>query len=60
MSYFRSPVELRTFVLRPGTAWSRSKVVCAGQHSIRVNDHFWVCFRWAGVGAEDVEIVDCH
>jgi proteic killer suppression protein len=32
----------------------------AGQHSIRVNDQFRVCFRWTGSGAENVEIVDDH
>lgn len=32
----------------------------AGQHSIRVNDQFRVCFRWTTGGAEDVEIVDYH
>ena len=32
----------------------------AGQHSIRVNDQFRVCFRWTDGGPEDVEIVDYH
>ena len=32
----------------------------AGQHSIRINDQFRVCFRWAGGDAQDVEIVDYH
>lgn len=32
----------------------------AGQHSIRVNDQFRVCFRWTRGGAENVEIVDYH
>jgi proteic killer suppression protein len=32
----------------------------AGQHSIRVNDQFRVCFRWTAAGAEDAEIVDYH
>ena len=32
----------------------------AGQHSIRVNDQFRVCFRWTPAGPEDVEIVDYH
>ncbi len=32
----------------------------AGQHSIRVNDQFRVCFRWSDAGPEDVEIVDYH
>lgn len=31
-----------------------------GQHSIRVNDQFRVCFRWTAAGPEDVEIVDYH
>lgn len=32
----------------------------AGQHSIRVNDQFRICFRWTEAGVEDVEIVDYH
>ncbi|MGC2659317.1 MAG: type II toxin-antitoxin system RelE/ParE family toxin [Bryobacteraceae bacterium] len=31
-----------------------------GQHSIRINDQFRVCFRWKPDGAYDVEIVDYH
>ncbi|MBV9217470.1 MAG: type II toxin-antitoxin system RelE/ParE family toxin [Acidobacteria bacterium] len=31
-----------------------------GQHSIRINDQYRVCFRWTGQDAEDVEIVDYH
>jgi toxin HigB-1 len=31
-----------------------------GQHSIRVNDQFRICFRWTGGGVEGVEIVDYH
>ncbi len=30
-----------------------------GQHSIRINDQWRICFRW-DEGAEDVEIVDYH
>jgi len=32
----------------------------AGQHSIRINDQFRVCFRWDGRNAHDVEVVDYH
>jgi toxin HigB-1 len=32
----------------------------AGQHSIRINDQYRVCFRWTAAGAEGVEIVDYH
>ncbi len=31
-----------------------------GQHSIRINDQFRICFRWSDDGAEDVEITDYH
>ena len=30
----------------------------AGQHSIRINDQFRLCFLWAGTDAENFEIVD--
>ena len=32
----------------------------AGQHSIRINDQWRVCFRWKDGHAYDVEIVDYH
>lgn len=32
----------------------------AGQHSIRINDQYRVCFRWIDGHAHDVEIVDYH
>ena len=31
-----------------------------GQHSIRINDQWRLCFSWTADGAEDVEIVDYH
>jgi proteic killer suppression protein len=31
-----------------------------GQHSIRINDQFRICFRWQDGDAYDVEIVDYH
>jgi proteic killer suppression protein len=31
-----------------------------GQHSIRINDQYRVCFVWSDAGAIDVEIVDYH
>jgi len=32
----------------------------AGQHSIRINDQFRLCFVWTGADAEQVEIADYH
>ena len=31
-----------------------------GQHSIRINDQWRICFSWRDDGARDVEIVDYH
>ena len=32
----------------------------AGQHSIRINQQWRICFRWTDAGPEDVEITDYH
>lgn len=32
----------------------------AGQHSIRINDQWRICFKWTANGPADVEIVDYH
>jgi proteic killer suppression protein len=32
----------------------------SGQHSIRINDQWRICFHWSTNGASDVEIVDYH
>lgn len=44
----------------PGNRLEALKGDRAGQHSIRINDQFRLCFRWTNTGAEDVEIVDYH
>jgi len=44
----------------PGNRLEPLKGGRAGQHSIRINDQYRVCFRWTAGGAEDVEIVDYH
>lgn len=44
----------------PGNRLEALKGRRAGQHSVRVNNQFRVCFRWTEAGAEDVEIVDYH
>jgi proteic killer suppression protein len=44
----------------PGNRLEALKGNRAGQHSIRINDQWRICFRWHGDGADDVEIVDYH
>jgi toxin HigB-1 len=44
----------------PGNRLEALKGDRAGQHSIRINDQWRLCFRWVGTDAYDVEIVDYH
>ena len=44
----------------PGNRLEALKGARAGQHSIRINDQYRVCFRWTPAGPADVEIVDYH
>ena len=44
----------------PGNRLEALKGERAGQMSIRINDQWRVCFRWAEHDAHDVEIVDYH
>ena len=44
----------------PGNRLEALKKGRAGQHSIRINDQFRVCFVWTANGPAEVEIVDYH
>lgn len=44
----------------PGNRLEALKGDRVGQHSIRINDQWRICFRWTEAGPEDVEIVDYH
>jgi proteic killer suppression protein len=44
----------------PGNRLEALKHDRAGQHSIRINDQFRVCFVWTSEGPKDVEIVYYH
>jgi proteic killer suppression protein len=44
----------------PGNRLEALKDNGAGQHSIRINDQWRICFKWTAGGVEDVEIVDYH
>ena len=52
--------ELDDLRAPPGNRLEALKRDRAGQHSIRINDQFRICFRWVDGGAEDVEITDYH
>jgi len=44
----------------PGNRLEALKGDRKGQHSIRINDQYRICFVWTGTDAQDVEIVDYH
>jgi proteic killer suppression protein len=52
--------RLSDLMAPPGNRLEALKGQRAGQHSIRINDQWRVCFIWKEAGAELVEIVDYH
>jgi proteic killer suppression protein len=44
----------------PGNRLEALKGDRKGQHSIRVNDQWRICFVWSAAGPKEVEIVDYH
>ena len=44
----------------PGNRLEKLRGERAGQHSIRINDQWRICFRWQDGDAYEVEIVDYH
>ncbi len=52
--------ELGYLEIPPGNRLEVLKGDRKGQHSIRINDQYRMCFRWADDGAHDVEITDYH
>jgi len=51
--------QLQEMTVPPGNRLEALKGGRAGQHSIRINDQWRICFRWES-GAHEVEIVDYH
>lgn len=52
--------ELTDLRVPPGNRLERLKRGRQGQHSIRINNQWRICFRWESNNAHDVEIVDYH
>ena len=51
---------LRDLAASPGNRLEPLRGDRAGQHSVRINDQWRICFVWTEAGPENVEIVDYH
>jgi toxin HigB-1 len=60
LTYLNAARVLQDLAVPPGNHLEALKGDRQGQHSIRVNDQYRVCFIWSGSDALDVEIVDYH
>ncbi len=55
-----SAAELRDLLAPPANRLEKLKGDRAGQHSIRINDQWRICFVWKDDGPYEVEITDYH
>lgn len=60
LRYLNAAAELSDLRSPPGNRLEALAGDRKGQHSIRINDQFRVCFVWTKEGPIDVEIVDYH
>jgi proteic killer suppression protein len=58
--YLSQARSLQDLAALPGNRLEALKGDRKGQHSIRINDQWRICFRWSEGHAHDVEIVDYH
>jgi toxin HigB-1 len=60
LRYLNAAVNLNDLRAPPGNRLEALKADRAGQHSIRINDQFRICFVWTPEGPAAVEITDYH
>lgn len=60
LDQLNAAATLEDMRIPPGNRLEALKGARQGQHSIRINDQYRICFTWAAAGYEEVEIVDYH
>ena len=60
LGYLNAAVDLNDLRSPPGNHLEPLKGDRKGQHSIRINDQFRICFIWTDEGPDEVEITDYH
>jgi proteic killer suppression protein len=58
--YLHSAEDLRDLAAPPSNRLEKLRGDRAGQHSLRINDQWRICFEWEKGNAHKVEIVDYH
>jgi proteic killer suppression protein len=58
--YINGAKSLQDLLIPPGNRLEGLSRDREGQHSIRINDQWRICFKWLDGNAYDVEIVDYH
>lgn len=58
--YLDDAEDLEDLLAPPGNRLEKHKGNRSGQHSIRINDQWRICFHWVDGKARNVEIVDYH
>jgi len=57
LDWVANATRLDDLRLPPG---NRLEALRGGQHAIRINDQYRICFVWNGAATESIEIVDYH
>lgn len=60
LDQIEASINLNDLRVPPGNRLEELQGDRRGQHSIRINDQFRVCFTWKDDGAHEVEIADYH
>lgn len=60
LDMLNAATRLQDLRFPPGNRLEALKGDRKGQHSVRINDRYRLCFRWTENGPEDVEVVDYH
>lgn len=58
--YLHRARTLQDLLVPPGNRLEAQSGNRDGQHSVRINDQWRICFKWVDGDAYDVEIVDYH
>jgi toxin HigB-1 len=60
LDQIEASIDLSDLRVPPGNRLEALKGDRKGQHSVRINDQYRICFVWRADGAYEVEITDYH